>query len=206
MLELSTPGNVIAGWELYLLIHVILHIRYETSHIAILDEDANSHNTRAEFAADVHASFPDCDRCQLIHRYALAGGCVDKNTSYVLHLPLIFFQPDDYTEFLFSFPHLRSLFAAQCRLDDILNIGDIQTVPCALCPIHLDLQLRHASSAINVGAADAAYVGNCIQDFLGLFLKDFPIRSKHFDNDLSINLGNALQNVVANGLREGRLY
>src|SRR5262249_21206253 len=153
----------------------------KTSHIAILDKHADGHNACAEFAADVHAPVPDCDSCQLIHRYALTGGCVGKNPSAVVPLPLIFFQSDHYAEFLFSFPHLRSLFTAQCSLDDILNIGNIQTVPCTLCPIHFDLQLRHASSAINVRAADAAYVGNRIQDFLGLFLKDFSIRSKHFN-------------------------
>ena len=43
-----------------------------------------------------------------------------------------------------------------------------------------------------------------MQDFIGLFLQDRAVLAKHLNHDLTVNLGNTLQHVIANRLGKTR--
>src|SRR5206468_12410966 len=88
---------------------------------------------------------------------------------------------------------------------DVLNVGDIQSITCALCAIHFNLQLRNASRSVNVGASHTAHTGDRLKNFLSLVLKHISFWPKDLDNDLPVDLRDAFQNIVPNWLRKRRL-
>ena len=179
-----------------------MHFCNEAAHVAVLDEHSDRHYPSSKLATDIHGALTDRDRGQLVKRDPLSIRCIDENVFDVLHLALFFSQPNRHRELLVAFPQFCCLFTAKRDLDDILNIGDIQSVARAFGSIHFDLQLRHTAITVNVSAAHASYAGYRLQHFLSLLLEYVSIRSKHLDHDLT----DAFENIVANRLRKRRLH
>src|SRR5207249_1584748 len=83
VLELTAPGDVISRRQFDLLRNTILHLADEAAHIAVLDENADGHDARAELTADIQAALLDGNRCQRIERDPRAGGRIHKYPFYV---------------------------------------------------------------------------------------------------------------------------
>ena len=57
--KLSAPCDVVTLRQFNLFVDALLHFCHETSHVTVLDENTDCHDTATEFAADVHASLSD---------------------------------------------------------------------------------------------------------------------------------------------------
>src|SRR6185436_1605201 len=113
----------------------------------ILDKHTDGHDSSSEFATDIHASIANSNRCQFAQWYALPFRRVDENVLDVFHPAFFFFQAHHHRKLPVSFPYLGRLFAAESRLDDVLNIRNIQAEARTLCAIDFDPQLRHSAKA-----------------------------------------------------------
>ena len=60
-----------------------------------------------------------------------------------------------------------------------------------------NLQLRNLARAINVGAANSTYMGNSTKYLFGLRAQFVAVRAEYFDDDLTIDLRNAFEHVIA---------
>src|SRR5207302_3465714 len=112
---------------------------------------------------------------------------------------------DNDVELPFTFPELRRRLAAERGLDDVFDVGDVQAVPRGALPIDLDLQLRHQPGAIDERPRDAADRRDRPQHLVRGPAEDVAVFAEHLDDDLAVDLRDALEDVVANRLREARL-
>ena len=135
----------------------LLHLLNQTAHVAALDENSDRGRAAPSLAADVHDAVLHADLRHLIERYLRVIGRVEQQASQRVDVAaLLFAQPDDHSESLLAFPHLRRGPAAERSLDDVLDVGNVQAVARSTFAIDLDLQLRNASGAVDESAADAA--------------------------------------------------
>ena len=122
VLELTAPGDVISRRQFDLLRNTILHLGDKAAHIAVLDEDADGHDARAELTADIQAALLDGNRCQRIERDPRAGGRIHKYPFDGVDAALFLLQPDGDAESSIAFPHFSGFFSAERGLNNVLNV------------------------------------------------------------------------------------
>ena len=118
---------------------------------------------------------------------------------------LLLAHPDYNSEALLTFPDLRRRPPPERRFDHILDVGDVQSVARRALPVDFDLQLRNTAGAIDKGAADTADRGDQLKHFLDLRLQEVGVIAEHLDDDLSVDLRDRFEYVVADRLRKARL-
>src|SRR5207247_11189446 len=91
-----------------------------------------------------------------------------------------------------AFPDLRRLLAAQRRLDHVLHVHYVQPVAGRALAVDLDLQLRHVARPIDEGPVDPADATDGIEHALRFFLEGGKVVAEYFDDDLAIDLRDAL--------------
>ena len=106
----------------------------------------------------------------------------------------------------FAFPQLRRRLAAQADFNFILDVADVQAVARGAVAVNGDDGLRHFARAVNERALHAGHVRDAAQDLGHLRAQNFRVFAKNFDDDLTVNLRNAFQHVVADGLGETRFH
>ena len=114
-------------------------------------------------------------------------------------------QSHDDAEALLALPDLGRVLAAERGLDRVLDVGDVEPVSGGARPIDGDLQLRHLPGAIDEGAGDARRGRHRVEDGRRVLPQRGPVRAKHLDHDLAVDLRNALEDVVTDRLREARV-
>src|SRR5207244_10311634 len=91
-------------------------------------------------------------------------------------------------EMLFAFPELCRGFPRQSRLDNVLDVPDVQAITGGASAIDLDQLLWHFASAIDRSDGDAPNIGNGLEHFAGFLTKRGGIVAKDFDHDLAVDL------------------
>src|SRR5207247_3276168 len=116
--------------------------------------------------------------------------------------PLLLAHSHDDIKALLALPDLSGLSAAQRRLDYVLDSRNTESITSRPLTINLDLQLRHLSGTIHKSPRHPSHRRHCVKDLLRFVAQDPRIFTEHLDDNLAIDLRDALQNIVANGLRE----
>src|ERR1043166_633438 len=205
VLELAAPGHVITRRKLHVALDDRLHVLDNAAHVATLDENRNGEDAFAVLAADVHAAAHALEAGDLRQRDILAAGRVDQNVSEIIERTFFLAQADDHSELLFAFPDLRGRATAQSRFDDFLNIEHVQVVTRGAVAIDGDDRLRQLAQPIHKRARDPRNFLHVAQDLFGVRPQDGKVIAKNFDDNLSVDLRDALEDIVADGLREARL-
>src|SRR5205809_4609645 len=206
VLELSAPGNEIARWEGQGRLYALLHFADDGSHVTPPDENSDGRDAQSRFAADIHTPAPDGHRRDLIERDAQPCRRIDEVAADRVDVaPRFFSQPDDDAEPLFSFPDLGRQLAAERRFDHVLNIRDVEAIAGRALPVDLDLQLGHRPRPIDESAGDSAHAGDRVKHILGPGPQHRGVLPEYLDHDLSVDLRDALQDVVPDWLGEARL-
>ena len=89
---------------------------------------------------------------------AVVGGARDIDQDPVDHLGIVAQvgrQPQRDIEELFAFHHLRESFAADGRLHDLFDVGDVDAMPGAELAVDLDLEIGLADDVENADVLDA---------------------------------------------------
>jgi hypothetical protein len=119
--------------------------------------------------------------------------------------PLGVSEPDHDREAPLALPELRGRLAAEGGLDDVLDVGDVQSVTGRTGAIDLDPQLRDLAGAIHERTRDTGHRRDRLQDLVRKPAQHDGVVPERLDDDLSVDLRDALEHVVADGLREARL-
>ena len=189
VLELAAPGDAVAGRQLELLRPRALHLLHEAAHVAVLDEDADRGGAASALAADVHDAFLHADLRHLVQRHLRTVGRVEQQVAQRVDVAaLLFAQPHDHVETPLAFPDLGRRPAAERGLDDVLDVGDVQSIAGGAFTVDLDLQLRNAAGAVDEGAADASDRRDELQALRRSSLQHARIRPEHLDDDLAVDL------------------
>src|SRR5581483_12494749 len=84
------------------------------------------------------------------------------------------------------------------------DIGDVQTVARRLRAVDQNLQLWNFACPVDEGTGYAADAGDDVQNFRRPLPEHGRIVAEHLDDDLAVDLRNALEDVVADRLRNRR--
>ena len=140
----------------------------------------------------------------MFQRDVKAARGVHEDLSNVGQFAFSFLEPHDHAEMFLSFPQFGGGPAAKSGLNHVLDVQYVKPIAGGAGPIDFDLQLRYLAAAVNKSPRHSSHWGNGVQDPFRLLLQDATVLAKHFDHNLPVDLGDALQHVVADGLRKAR--
>src|SRR5712671_5585216 len=129
-----------------------------------------------------------------------AGGSIDQNVFKVENAAFGFRQADNDAEVFLSFPKFRCDSATEAGFNDVLNVGNVEAVTSGALAVDGDVGLRNFAHAIDEGTSHASNRANGLENFFGVMAQSGGIFTKDFDHDLAIDLRNAFEHVIANGL------
>ena len=115
-------------------------------------------------------------------------------------MPVLLTQSNGHAEAAITLPHLGRDLPAERRLDDVFDIGDVEAVTRSARPIDFNLQLRHLARPVHERARDAWNGLNRVKHLFGLLTEDDAILAEDLDDDLSVNLRDAFEDVVPDRL------
>ena len=104
-----------------------------------------------------------------------------------------------------ALPDFGADLAAERRFDHVLYIRDVEAIAGRALPVDFDLQLGHRPCPIDKSAGDSAHAGDCLKHILSPGAQHRGVLPEYLDHDLSVDLRDALQDVVPDWLREARL-
>src|SRR4029079_2983976 len=81
-----------------------------------------------------------------------------------------------------------------------------EPIACGLCPIYLYELLRQLPLSIDHGAGESGYIAHRAHDPDSGIAQYREVIAEDLDDDLPVDLGNALQYVVPDRLRKARLH
>src|SRR5262249_17930375 len=204
--KLAAPRHEITRRESNLGLHPLLHICNHATHIAPADENRDGGHSHAGFPADIKAATLNTDLGDLVQSDVQSSGSVNQDVPDGPDVISRFVADSRrHLEAFFAFPNFSRRFSTYGGLDDILNVGNVQSVTRRPLAIDLDLQLGNFTHPVDKRAGDAGDPRYGIEYFPGLVLDRRGFGAENFHNDLPVDLGNTFQNVIPNGLRETRL-
>jgi hypothetical protein len=206
VLEFAAKRGVIAGREPDVARHVPAHLVDDAAHVAAPDEHADRRHPRTGFAADIHTAAPDGYVGDVGQRHSWTRRRVDQDVADRGHVPpILLAQPHCHAIATVAVPDLGPDLASKRRLDDVLDIRDVEPVAGRTAAVDFNLQLRHLAGAIDERARHAADVRDRSQHVIDRGPQSRRVVAEDLDHDLAVDLRDALEHVVANGLRNRRL-
>src|SRR5262249_5061040 len=127
---------------------------------------------------------------------------IDEHFLKIAQAPFRFRQAHDDAEVLLTFPDLGRRFAGQPNFNHIFNITNVQAIAGGAVAVDFNERLRHFSGAVDSGCLHAANITNRPKHLRRFGTEFRRVVAENLDDDLAVNLGDALQNVVADGLGE----
>ena len=101
-----------------------------------------------------------------------------------------------------TFPHLCGRLAAEGGFDRVLDVGDVEAVARGALAVDFDLHLWHWPTRSMAAQVTPRTSGDLAKHFLGVFVQHRDVVAEDLDDDLAVDLRDALQHVVADRLRE----
>src|SRR5690349_5766401 len=115
---------------------------------------------------------------------------------------LLFGQAHDDAEMLFTFPEFSRGFSGKADLNDIFDIANIQAVSRGAFAIDFDKGLGHFAGAVDGASLNARHIGDGFEDLGSFVAEPGGVITEDLDDDLPIDLGDALEDIITDGLRE----
>ena len=174
--RVAAPRDEVAGRQANLP-DARLHVGDDAAHIAAFDEHADGHHARAVFPADVHGAAGEFEIRHLSERDVHSLGRVHEDVFQFVQLPFAAAETHDDPEVLLALPEFGCRFAAETGLDNVLNVGNVQSVARGAFAVDFNKRLRHLARAINERAGHARQAGDFAQHGLHVRPQHAAIRS-----------------------------